>query len=298
MDILLLGKTGQVGRQLQRTLAPLGAVTAPGRDALDLRDPAALQDALRARRPDVIVNAAAYTAVDQAETDPQTASQVNAQAVAVLARYAKASQALLVHYSTDYVFDGAQSRPYTEDDPCHPLNVYGASKLAGEEAIHTSACDALILRCSWVYSPQGRNFLTTILQLARTRDSLDVIADQHGAPTPATLIAEVTALAIGRHRKQALPRRTYHLAAAGSTNWHAYARHIVAGATARGAALALAPERIRAIAARDYPAAARRPVNSRLDITALSRALDLQVAPWSAYVDQCLDELFPSAARP
>ncbi len=291
MKILLLGKDGQVGRELCCALPPLGEVVALGHGDLDLRDRDALLAALTSCRADVIVNATGYTAVDAAETDRETAQQVNAIAVATLARQARASGALLVHYSTDYVFDGTLQRPYAETDSPHPLNVYGSTKLAGEQAIQASGCDALVFRTSWVYAAHGRNFLRTVLRLAQTRDSLDVVSDQQGAPTSAGLIADVTALAIPRRLAGRMPAGIYHLAAAGSTDWHAYARYIVAAAAARGASLTLAPERIRAIAARDYPAAAPRPANSRLDTTALSRALGLQLPPWTEHVDLALDQL-------
>lgn len=291
MKILLLGKDGQVGRELCRALFPLGEVVALGRGDADLRDQEALLAALTSRRADVIVNAAAYTAVDQAESDPDTARQVNALAVSTLARHARAAHALLVHFSTDYVFDGTQKRPYVETDAPNPLNAYGRSKLEGERAIQASSCDALVFRTSWVYSAHGSNFLKTMLRLAQERESLDVVSDQHGAPTSAELIADLTALAIQRHRAGRLPAGTYHLTAAGSTSWHGYAKYIIAGATARGAALALAPERIRAIATRDYPAAAQRPLNSMLDTTLLSRALQRQMPPWTEQVDRTLDQL-------
>lgn len=291
MKILLLGKDGQVGRELRRALLPLGEVVALGRGDADLRGQEALLAALALHRPDVIVNAAASTAVDEAESDPDTAFQVNALAVAALARHARAAGALLVHYSTDYVFDGMLERPYAETDSPNPLNVYGRSKLEGERAIQASGCDALVFRTSWVYSAHGGNFLKTMLRLARERESLDVVADQRGAPTSAELIADLTALAIERRRAGQLPAGTYHLAAAGSTSWHGYAKYIVTGAAARGAVLALAPERIRAVAARDYPATAQRPRNSLLDTAVLSRALQRQMPPWTEQVDRTLDQL-------
>ncbi|WP_447922470.1 dTDP-4-dehydrorhamnose reductase [Achromobacter aegrifaciens] len=291
MKILLLGKDGQIGRELCRALVPVGEVVALGRGDVDLRDQHALVTALASCRADVIVNAAACTAVELAESDPETAHQVNALAVSVLARHTRASGALLVHYSTDYVFDGTQERPYAETDSPNPLNVYGSTKLAGEQAIQASGCDALVFRTSWVYSVHGGNFLQTMLRLARERDSLDVVSDQHGAPTSAEWIADLTALAIQRHRAGQLAAGTYHLAAAGSTSWHGFARYLVAGAAARGAALALTPERIRAIAARDYPAAAQRPRNSMLDTAALSRALQRQMPLWTEQVDRTLDQL-------
>lgn len=291
MKILLLGKAGQIGQELRHALPALGEVVPLGHGDVDLRDQDALLRALAAHRPDVIVNAAAYTAVDQAETDREAAGQVNAQAVAALAQYAKDASALLVHYSTDYVFDGDSDQPYTETDTPRPLNVYGATKLAGESAVLESGCDALVFRCSWVYAPHGRNFPTSILRLARTRDHLDVVADQIGAPTSASLIADVTAQAVARHRQQRLPAGIYHLAAGGATSWHAFARYLVSGAAARGAALALTPDRIRAIASKDYPAAAKRPHNSRLDTTRLSAALALPLPPWTQGADRFLDQL-------
>lgn len=291
MKILLLGKDGQVGRELCRALLPLGEVVALGRGDVDLCDQDALLAVLASRPADVIVNAAACTAVDWAESDPDAALQVNALAVSVLARHARAARALLVHYSTDYVFDGTQDRPYTEADSPNPLNVYGSTKLAGEHAIEASGCDALVFRTSWVYSVHGSNFLKTMLRLARERESLDVVADQHGAPTSAELIADLSALAIQRHRAGQLPAGTYHLAAAGSTSWHGFAKYIITGAAARGAALALAPGRIHAIAARDYPAAAQRPRNSMLNTAMLSRALQREMPPWTEHVDRVLDQL-------
>lgn len=291
MKILLLGKDGQIGRELCRALGPVAEVVALGRGDVDLRDQDALLAALASHPADVIVNAAAWTAVDQAESDPNTARQVNALAVATLARHARAAGALLVHYSTDYVFDGTQERAYAETDSPNPLNVYGSTKLEGEQAIQACGCDALVFRTSWVYSAHGSNFLKTMLRLAQQRENLDVVSDQHGAPTSAELIADLTALAIQRHRAGRLPAGIYHLAAAGSTSWHGYAKYIIAGAVARGAVLTLTPERIRAIAARDYPAAAQRPRNSMLDTTLLSRALQRQMPPWTAQVDRTLDQL-------
>ncbi|WP_343736715.1 dTDP-4-dehydrorhamnose reductase [Achromobacter sp.] len=293
-NILLLGKDGQVGRALQAVLPAVGDVTALGRDALDLRDHVAVIATLNAKRPDIIVNAAAWTAVDQAEHEPDAAAAVNALAVATLAQHAAASGALLIHYSTDYVFDGALARPYTEADAPNPINVYGATKLAGERAIAASGCEAFVLRCSWIHSLHGRNFFRTILNLARTRETLNVVADQHGTPTPASLVAQTTALCIARHRQQALPAGLYHVAAAGSTNWHHYAQYLVAGAIARGINLNLEPARITAVTSVDYAAPAARPRNSRLDTTALTVAADFAPAAWTTYVDQSLDELVAS----
>jgi len=298
VKILLLGKNGQVGRELCHSLLPLGEVVALGRDGADLRDQDTLLAVLSSCRPDVIVNAAAYTAVDAAETDCDAAAQVNTVALALLARHARATRALLVHFSTDYVFDGTQQRPYLETDSPNPLNVYGRTKLAGEQAIQAAGCDALVFRIGWVYSTHGRNFLKTMLRLALEREDLDVVCDQRGTPTSAELVADVTALAIRQHRAGRLPAGTYHLAASGSTDWHAYAKYIVAGAAARGAKLALTPQRIHAIAAQDYPAAARRPCNATLDTAKLSRALELRMPSWTAHVDRTLDQLIQPGNPP
>lgn len=305
-NILLLGKDGQVGRALQAVLPALGDVTVLGHDALDMRDQGAIAAALDTHRPDVIVNAAAWTAVDQAEREPEAAAQVNAVAVSTLAQHAAARGALLVHYSTDYVFDGTLARAYTEADAPNPINVYGATKLAAERAIAASACDAIVLRCSWIYALHGRNFFRTVLNLARTRETLEVVADQHGAPTPAALVAQVTSLCLQRRRERALPSspmpsspqpfNLYHVAAAGSTTWHAYAQYLVAGALKRGIRLKLQPGKIVAVASSRYAAPAARPANSRLDTTALTLATGFRPAAWTTYVDQCLDDLIASGA--
>ncbi|KQZ96434.1 dTDP-4-dehydrorhamnose reductase [Achromobacter sp. Root565] len=295
-NILLLGKDGQVGRALRAVLPAVGDVTALGRDALDLRDHAAIAATLDAHRPGIIVNAAAWTAVDQAEREPDAAAAVNALAVAALAQHAAVSGALLVHYSTDYVFDGALARPYTEADAPHPINVYGATKLAGERAIAASGCEAFVLRCSWIHSLHGRNFFRTILNLARTRESLNVVADQQGTPTPASLIAQTTAMCLARHRQRALPAGLYHVAAAGSTTWHGYAQYLVAGALERGINLKLGPAQIAAVSSADYAASAPRPRNSCLDTRALTVAAGFAPAAWTTYVDQSLDELISSGS--
>ncbi len=291
MKILLLGKNGQIGRELRQTLPALGGLVALGRDDVDMRDQDALRHTLSAHRPAIIVNATGYTAVDQAESHPQDAALINTRAVDTLALYARQAGALLVHYSTDYVFDGAQPAAYTEADLTAPLNIYGATKLAGEAAIRDSGCDALILRCSWVYADHGHNFPNTILKLAKTRERLDVVADQTGAPTSATLIAEITGQAIDAHLRQSLSSGIYHLAASGATSWHAYARYLVTGAAERGMALTLTPEHIRPVASADYAAAARRPLHSHLDTTRLAKALNVQFPDWTVGVDQLLDQL-------
>ena len=267
MRILLTGGNGQVGWELRKTLAPLGEILAPGRTELDLRDAARLREAVRAANADVIVNAAAYTAVDRAESERDAAFAVNAAAPGVLAEEAKKSGALLVHYSTDYVFDGEKPAPYLEEDAPNPINVYGASKLAGERAIAASGCRHLILRTSWVYGPRGGNFMLTMLRLARERPELRVVDDQVGAPTSSLAIARATAQVLrpGAHG-------TYHLSAAGHTSWCGFARAIL-----KRAGIATP---VTAIRTADYPTPAKRPRNSRLDCARLRADFGISLAPW------------------
>lgn len=296
MKTLLLGCDGQVGWQLQRSLAPHGEVVACARRDCDLTDVETLRALLRREQPQVIVNAAAYTAVDRAESEPELAWQLNAAVPGVLASEAAALGALLVHYSTDYVFAGDQVAAYREDDPVAPLNVYGSSKLAGEEAIRAAACKSLIFRTSWVFGARGNNFVKTILRLAAERDSLNVVDDQVGSPTPAALIATVTGvvLAMLRHGREMLPgeQRLYHLAARRPVSWCDFARAIVTGAgQTPGFALALAAESIHPIATADYPCAARRPLNSRLDCHRLERDFGLQMPDWEPYLRRMLQLL-------
>jgi dTDP-4-dehydrorhamnose reductase len=291
MKILLIGKNGQVGRELQRTLLPLGELVALGRDGLDLADLAALRLVLESHAADVIVNASAYTAVDRAEADEAGAAAVNAAAVGAMAEHARARGALLVHYSTDYVFDGAKAAPYVEDDATAPQSAYGRSKRAGEVAIQTSGCKALVFRTSWVYSAHGGNFIKTMLRLAGERDSLNVVADQFGAPTSAELIADVTALAVAAYRRGALADGIYHLSAAGATSWHGLASYVIAGARARGAAFKLDPAQICAVPTEAYPLPAKRPKNSRLETAKLAGALDLHFPDWKIHVDRVIDQL-------
>jgi dTDP-4-dehydrorhamnose reductase len=296
--ILLTGCNGQVGFELQRALAPLGRIVALDRRACDLADPDRLRRRLdelfAAHRPAVIVNAAAYTAVDRAETEPELANAVNALAPGVLGEAAARAGALVVHYSTDYVFDGAASGAYREEDAPNPLNVYGRSKLAGERALAASGARRLIFRTSWVVGAHGANFAKTILRLAAERTRLDVVADQYGAPTSAALIAEVTLLALRRRAKapEGFPLGLYHLTAAGETNWHDYAAFILAEAQKAGIALKLTAAGLTPIPARDYPLAAARPANSRLDSSRLQRALDLRLPPWQQGVRQTLRRIF------
>jgi len=291
LKIALLGKDGQLGWELQRALAPLGDVVALGRSDADLLEPDAVAATVRAVAPQWIVNAAAYTAVDRAETEGELAQLVNATAVGALARAARASDAWLVHYSSDYVFDGSGGRPWREDDPTAPLGAYGRSKLAGEELVRASGCRHLIVRTSWVFAARGTNFIRTMLRLARERESLRVVADQVGAPTGAELIADVTAHAIRGAAAEARLGGTYHVAAAGEASWHAVARHAIARARERGAPVRVADGAIEAIPSAAYPQAARRPSNSRLDTTKLRGAFGLALPPWQAGVDRVVDEL-------
>jgi dTDP-4-dehydrorhamnose reductase len=246
---------------------------------------------LDSHSPDVIVNAAAYTAVDKAESNRDAAHAINAESVAVIANYAKARDALLVHYSTDYVFDGSKESPYEPTDTTNPLSVYGATKRQGEEAIEASGCRFLIFRTSWVFSVHGGNFVKTILRLAKERETLNIVADQHGAPTSAELIADVTALAIAGHRQGLCKSGIYHLTAAGQTTWHGLASHIVARACANGVAVKATAHSIKPIPTDAYPLPAPRPKNSRLDTSALSNALLLQFPDWTVHVNRTVDQL-------
>ncbi|MFL6662310.1 MAG: dTDP-4-dehydrorhamnose reductase [Rhizobacter sp.] len=291
MKILLLGKNGQVGWELQRALAPIGDVVALDRQGADLARPDAVADTVRTLRPDVVVNAAGYTAVDKAESEPELARAVNAAAPAALAKVAAAVGAWLVHYSTDYVFDGSGSAPRDESAPTGPLSVYGRTKLEGEHAVAASGAKHLIFRTSWVYAARGGNFARTMLRLAAERDSLRVVVDQIGAPTGAELIADVTAHAIRAVQARAELAGLYHLAAAGETSWHGYARHVIAWAREHGQAIRVAPDAIHAIPTSDYPSPAARPLNSRLATGKLREAFGLQLPPWQAGVERMLGEL-------
>ncbi|EKT4466259.1 dTDP-4-dehydrorhamnose reductase [Pseudomonas putida] len=295
MKILLLGKEGQVGWELQRSLAPLGEVLALNSRSEsycgDLADLAGLGRTVQDCAPDVIVNAAAYTAVDKAESEREQAFRVNAEAVGVLAQAAAASGALLVHYSTDYVFPGQGVTPWQETDEVGPLNVYGESKLAGEQAIQASGCKHLIFRTCWVYAARGNNFARTMLRLATERDTLGVIDDQFGAPTGAELIADVTAHAIVAARHDAALSGLYHLAAAGETTWCGYARFVLEHAAAAGVALKVSAEAVNALTTDAYPTPAKRPANSRLDTHKLEKAFGLRLPEWQQGVARMLTEI-------
>ncbi|MCE9569220.1 MAG: dTDP-4-dehydrorhamnose reductase [Rhodocyclales bacterium] len=283
MKILLTGCAGQLGRELKRSLASLGEVVACDRRQIDLADPDAVRDAVRAIAPDAIVNAAAYTAVDNAEAEPATAGAINTVAPGILADEAKRLGALLVHYSTDYVFDGAKPTPYIEDDVTAPLSAYGRSKRDGDLAIAASGARYLILRTSWVYGLHGANFMKTMLRLAREHDELRVVDDQIGAPTWTRHLADATAMILARDET---PQGVYHLAAAGETSWHGYAEAIVA--EARVAGLLEKLPGVRRITSADYPLPALRPTNSRLDCSRFHRDFGLALPDWRTGLIDCL----------
>ncbi len=295
MRLLLLGANGQLGRELRRSLGAMGEVVAATRDgrlevdamdpaptgevvAADLSDPGALEALVGTIAPDAVLNAAAYTAVDQAEQDPQAAFAINAHGPAALARACAAAAIPLVHYSTDYVFDGGSRRPYREDDATAPLGVYGASKLAGEQAVRAAGGRHLVLRTAWVYAAHGRNFLRTMLRLGAERDELAVVADQVGTPTPAALVADASARMLARALGDPSLRGTWHVVAAGQTSWHGFAEAIFAEAVAAGL-LPRAP-RVRPITSADYPTPARRPAYSRLDTGRLQADFGITPPDW------------------
>jgi len=295
MKILLFGCNGQVGWELQRSLAVLGEVVALASDSkglsADFSHPDTLADTVRTVAPDVIVNAAAHTAVDKAEHEPELAHTINATAPGVLAREAAARDAWLVHYSTDYVFDGSGSHYRTEDEPTGPLSVYGGTKLEGEHEIRASGCKHLILRTSWVYSARGGNFARTMLKLAAERDELKVIDDQVGAPTGADLLADVTAHALRSAMSKPELGGTYHAAAAGETSWHGYTRTVIEWARAQGLPVRVAAGRVVAVPSSAYLSAARRPLNSRLDTRRLKRTFGLTMPHWQPGVLRMLAEV-------
>ena len=292
MRMLLLGPAGQLGWELQRALAPLGQVLARDRHhGGDLAQPDALLATVRSLRPDIIVNAAAHTAVDKAESEPELAQALNATAPGLLAQEAARLGATLIHYSTDYVFDGSGDQPRDEAAPTAPLSVYGRSKLAGEEAIRASGCRHLILRTSWVYGARGGNFAKTMLRLAGERDELKVINDQTGAPTGADLLADCSAHAIVRLCRRPELSGTYHVAAGGETTWHGYAQHVIRQALALGRSLRAHPDAVLPIPTAAYPTPARRPLNSRLDTRHFQRTFDLHLPDWRVGVDRLLLEV-------
>lgn len=294
MKILLLGKNGQVGWELQRALAPLGDLIALDRHVVDglcgdLANLDSLRAAIRQVKPDVIVNAAAYTAVDRAESETELADRVNGQASRVMAEEVAALDAWLVHYSTDYVFSGQGQTPWEVTDAVAPVNHYGATKLAGEQAIVASGCKHLIFRTSWVYGARGNNFAKTMLRLAKDRETLSVIADQIGAPTGADLIADVTALAIQKVMLNPELAGLYHLAASGEVSWHGYACHVIDFARSHGEELAVTA--VNPIDTTAYPTPARRPLNSRLNSQKLRDNFSLHLPDWQSGVTRMLMEV-------
>lgn len=299
MKVLLLGGNGQVGWELRRSLSPLGDVIAPLRDDPDLcgnlADLAGLRTTVRKLAPQLVVNAAAYTAVDRAEADREAARAINAEAVAVLAQEAQAMGAWMIHFSTDYVFDGSGERPWVESDQPAPLNSYGASKLEGERRLQSCCARHVLLRTSWVYAQRGNNFARTMLRLARERDELKVVADQFGAPTGADLIADVTAHVARAAMKDPALAGTYHLSAGGETSWHGYARHVLEVAAHAGATLRAGADQVRPIATADYPTPARRPLNSRLDCSRLKQTFGLHLPDWRAGVTRMIQETLTDA---
>jgi dTDP-4-dehydrorhamnose reductase len=294
MRILVTGITGQVGSAIASRFGGFATVIGADRASLDLARPLEMATRLDGLAPDVIVNAAAYTAVDRAEDEKELAFTVNATAPGAIARWAAMRAVPLVHFSTDYVFDGSGARPWREDDPTGPLNAYGASKLAGEQAVRAAGGAHLIVRTSWVYAASGTNFLRTMAKLMRERDELSVVADQHGAPTSAAMIGTVLAN-IMSPRLTSLPAAfaacdgVLHLTASGTTTWHGMADEILRGLKRRG--VALATRRLRAIPTAEFPAKAIRPLNSRLDLTRLSKVFQIQPEPWNDLLEVELDAL-------
>ena len=295
MNILLLGKNGQVGWELQRSLALLGEVTALDFDSTDhcgdFANPAGIADTVRALRPQVIVNAAAHTAVDKAESEPDTARLLNATTPGVLAVEAARQGALLVHYSTDYVFDGSGTQPWAETDTPAPLSVYGQTKWEGEQLIQQSGAQHLILRTSWVYAARGGNFTKTMLRLAQERERLTVIDDQWGAPTGAELLADVTAHAIRHLAQRPQDGGLYHCVAAGETHWHQYAQAVLALATQLKPALVLKATEVAPVPTSAFPTPAKRPHNSRLNTHKLQATFGLQLPHWRDGLARMLAEI-------
>ncbi len=293
MKILLLGSNGQVGWELQRVLWPLGEIICPGRDQLDLARSGSLENFLQTLNVDVIVNAAAYTAVDKAESESEIAQRINHVVPGLLAEKAKAIKALLIHYSTDYVFDGNKSSPYHEADDTAPLGVYGKTKLDGENIIRDMGCDHLIFRTSWVYAARGHNFLLTILKLAQQRQELNIVDDQIGTPTWARLIAQTTAYclhqAVHERKSEVFSSGLFHLTASGSTSWHGFALTITRFARHSGA-IDLALKQLNPIPTSAYPTPAKRPATSRLDVSHLENHFELVMPDWYQTLQLCMDE--------
>jgi len=295
MRIMLIGANGQVGWELSRSLLPLGEVVALNRTQCDLSRPETLPAVVQKIKPDVIVNAAAYTAVDKAEEEKELATIINGTSVGVLAEEAKKLNALLIHYSTDYVFDGTKQTPYTEEDIPNPINAYGRSKLIGEQAIQQAGCDHLILRTTWVYAARGKNFLKTMLRLAQEREELKIVADQYGAPTWARNIADVTAHVLATAKRERLAGKftsgTYHLSASGKTTWHGFASAIIERARHVAPAGTIKVNRVLPISTEDYPLPAERPKDSQMDSSSLTASFGVTMPDWYHAMELCIDEV-------
>lgn len=293
MKILVTGKNGQVGHELMRSLAPLGQVVGVDVKECDLAQSAAIDALLERVRPDIIINPAAYTEVDKAESEPTIAHAVNVQAPKLLARYASRHNIPIIHFSTDYVFDGKKDAPYNEDDEANPSSVYGKTKWLGEEAIRKLAAKHIIIRTSWVFGSHGVNFLKTMLKLASERDKLSVVSDQFGAPTSARLLADAVAQIVtelgepGSYRKYG----TYNIAARGETSWHGYAQVVVEKAIKLGMNVKINPKDIKPISSKEYPMPAPRPANSRLDTTKVSTVFSVSLHKWQDEVEKVIQEL-------
>lgn len=290
MKILITGGSGQVGFELQRRLACLGEIVAPSRAELDLADATAVADYVETLEPGIIVNAAAYTAVDKAEEEPELARRLNAELPEQLASYASDRQVPLVHYSSDYVYPGDGDEAWQEESATGPASVYGTTKLAGDQAVQASGCQHLIMRTSWVYSARGHNFMKTMLRLARERSALKIVNDQIGAPTPARLIADVTLMALQGLQQGRVDGGLYHLAPRGETSWHGFASEIFRMASEVGESLVIDPAQVAGIPTAAYPTPATRPLNSRLALDKLEQALDISLPGWQSQLALTLDE--------
>ena len=295
MKILLLGANGQLGWELQRSLAPLGQMKTCGRHTLDIGNFESLRTCTRDYRPEIIVNAAAYTAVDKAESERDQACRINADAVAVLADEAKKLDACLIHFSTDYVFDGMKLNAYLETDKTNPQSVYGKTKLQGEEAIKESECNHLIFRTSWIYAARGVNFAKKIIRLAKEQDELKVVNDQFGVPASAELVADVTALCLNQIAKEKIlipnVNGTYHLTPSGKTSWHGFAQYIITESLRLGTTLLARPENVVPISTSEFPLPAKRPSNSQLDTQKLRDTFKLYLPPWQSHVKRFITEI-------
>ena len=300
MKLLLLGSNGQLGWELQRSISMLGKLKVCDRNTVDFFDLDGLRKLIRGYKPDVIVNAAAYTDVDKAESDEENACQINSKAVDLLAQEAKVLDAWLIHYSTDYVFDGTKMGAYIEEDKTNPLSIYGKTKLQGEEAIMKSKCKYLIFRTSWLYGIHGKNFFKTIIKLAKERDELRVISNQIGAPTSAELVADVTSLCLYRIAQNSLSSKEisgiYHLTSTGKASWYDFAKYVIIEAQKFGGVFLTNPENIIAVNTSEYVLPAKRPVNSLLDTQKLCKTFNLYLPAWQIHADRAIKELYSRRA--